>query len=67
MTVDNDCTITAPNISYGSASAISSFATITPDDQPPDGDGSSNAMTSSITPVRLTTRTCWPRCRGEQL
>ncbi len=29
MTVDNDCTITAPNISFGSASVISSFATVT--------------------------------------
>ncbi|MGX1205901.1 spore coat protein U-like protein [Pseudomonas sp. F-14 TE3931] len=35
MTVDNDCTITAPNISFGSASAISSFSTVTGhDDQP---------------------------------
>lgn len=29
MTVENDCTITAPNISFGSASVISSFATVT--------------------------------------
>ena len=29
MTVDNDCTITAPNISFGSASIVSSFATVT--------------------------------------
>jgi spore coat protein U-like protein len=29
MTVANDCTITAPNISFGSAPVISSFATVT--------------------------------------
>ncbi|MBK5304322.1 spore coat protein U domain-containing protein [Erwinia sp. TH29] len=29
MTVVNDCTITAPNISFGSASMISTFATVT--------------------------------------
>ncbi|CAI8714615.1 hypothetical protein EMIT0P291_110145 [Pseudomonas sp. IT-P291] len=36
-------------------------------DQPPRGGVSSDAMTSSIKPVRATTRTCWPRCRGERL
>ncbi len=29
MTVSNDCVITAPNISFGSAPVISAFATVT--------------------------------------